>query len=179
MEYEVIISDDLSLLSNNFASAELADVVKTNFAPKAAGETETIRIEVEAEQSYLFTLYIAVRVKDDAGNIGPVSNIVSIVVANGYRIQVGANGTIIYSGTVESTEKSAVDVERTKNLLSPAVGLAVGLSSGAAVIVVAIIIFACCVLKLRTKQMVGGTFCMLYNFLTKKLHLFLQLENLY
>lgn len=154
VEYELRISDDLTLLSNNFTSAELLDVVNANFTPKAAGETEAIRLEVDAEESYVSTAYFAVRAKDDAGNVGPVSNIVSIVVADGYRIQVEADVTVVYSDTAESVEESSIEEEKVKNLI----GLAVGLSSAAAFIVIAIIVVTCCVKKLKAKEIVEGMF---------------------
>jgi hypothetical protein len=65
----------------------MLDTVNTNYTPKAAGETEYIRIEIDAEESYTSTTFFALRAKDEAGNLGDVSNIVSILVANGYRIQ--------------------------------------------------------------------------------------------
>lgn len=114
MEYELRISDDQSLLYNNFTYAKLLDVVNTNFTPKAAGETEAITIEVDAEESYVSTAYFAVRAKDDAGNYGPVSNIVSIVVADGYRIQVEADVTVVYSDTAEAVEESPIEEEKAK-----------------------------------------------------------------
>ncbi|XP_060597050.1 calcium-activated chloride channel regulator 4-like [Ruditapes philippinarum] len=85
--YELRIADDIYTLINNFSAATMLDTVNTNYTPKAAGETEYIRIEIDAEESYTSTTFFALRAKDEAGNLGDVSNIVSILVANGYRIQ--------------------------------------------------------------------------------------------
>ena len=70
----------------------MLDVVNANYTPKASGETEYIRIEIDAEETYTSTSFFAVRAIDKAGNVGDVSNIVSILVANGYRIK--AEGTV-------------------------------------------------------------------------------------
>ncbi|XP_053403239.1 calcium-activated chloride channel regulator 4-like [Mercenaria mercenaria] len=86
-EYELRISDDINVLIINFSNAELLDVVNANFTPKAAGEVEYIRIEIDAEESYTATTFFGVKAKDEAENAGTVSNIVSILVANGYRIK--------------------------------------------------------------------------------------------
>ncbi|XP_053404611.1 calcium-activated chloride channel regulator 4-like [Mercenaria mercenaria] len=135
-EYELRISDDINVLINNFSNAELLDVVNANFTPKAAGEVEYIRIEIDAEESYTSTTFFGVKAKDEAENAGAVSNIVSILVANGYRIKV--EGDVVYSPT-NVTDKDITQEEKKENLT----GLAIGVSFAAAAVVavIAVIIF--------------------------------------
>jgi hypothetical protein len=154
MEYEIRISSDNNILTNDFSNAELLSVSNANFTPKAAGVTEFLRIEVNAEESYTSTKYFAIRAKDEAGNVGDVSNIISILVANGYRIAI--EGDIVYSHSNtddEATEEAVVEKEKKKNLTI----LAVGLSSAAAVIVIAIVALTVCVKKAKAKEIVQGT----------------------
>ncbi|XP_052784083.1 uncharacterized protein LOC128219937 [Mya arenaria] len=47
---------------------------------------EAIVISVDAEQTYVDTAYLGIAAVDEAGNQGKVSNIVSIVVAKGFRM---------------------------------------------------------------------------------------------
>ncbi|XP_045199670.2 calcium-activated chloride channel regulator 4A-like [Mercenaria mercenaria] len=149
-EYELRISDDINVLIDNFSSAELLDVVNANFTPKAAGEVEYIRIEIDAEESYTSTTFFGISAKDEAGNTGDISNIVSILVANGYRIKV--EGDVVYSKsyTDEQIEEDVIEEEKKKNLTA----LIIGLSSTAGIIVIAITAVTVCMKNLKAKESV-------------------------
>ena len=82
----------------------MLDVVNANYTPKASGETEYIRIEIDAEKTYTSTAFFAVRAIDKAGNVGDVSNIVSILVADGYRIKTQGTVDFQYSPAEDQDE---------------------------------------------------------------------------
>ncbi|XP_053404710.1 calcium-activated chloride channel regulator 4A-like [Mercenaria mercenaria] len=91
--YIMRISDDFDILLNSFDTAELLDMKNYSFIPKEAGLTEALTFVVNAEQMYTETTFFAIQAVDEAGNKGAVSNIVSIVVAKGYRA-VGEPGSL-------------------------------------------------------------------------------------
>ncbi|XP_060559437.1 calcium-activated chloride channel regulator 1-like [Ruditapes philippinarum] len=85
--YIMRVSDDFDALLNNFDSAAILNMTNTSLIPQEAGQTEAIKFVVDAEKSYTETTFFAIQAVDDAGNRGAVSNIVSIVVAKGYRLK--------------------------------------------------------------------------------------------
>ena len=93
----------------------MLDVVNANYTPKASGETEYIRIEIDAEETYTSTSFFAVRAIDKAGNVGDVSNIVSILVANGYRIKAEGTVDFQYSPTEDHAEDYIEDNDEEDN----------------------------------------------------------------
>ncbi|XP_053404613.1 calcium-activated chloride channel regulator 4A-like isoform X2 [Mercenaria mercenaria] len=137
-EYELRISDDINVLINNFSNAERLDVVNANFTPKAAGEVEYIRIEIDAEESYTSTTFFGVKAKDEAENAGAVSNIVSILVANGYRIKV--EGDVVYSPT-NVTDEDITQEEKKENLTGLAIGISCAAAAAVAIIAIIIIVY--------------------------------------
>ncbi|XP_045199623.2 calcium-activated chloride channel regulator 4A-like [Mercenaria mercenaria] len=92
-EYMLRISTDFDTLLNKYDNADIL-AMNVSLIPKEAGEVEALKIVIEAEQRYSNTAYFAVRAIDAAGNVGEVSNIVSIVVAKEFRAY-GENGTVI------------------------------------------------------------------------------------
>ncbi|XP_053404614.1 calcium-activated chloride channel regulator 1-like [Mercenaria mercenaria] len=149
-EYELRISDDINVLINDFSNAELLDIKNANFTPKAAGEVEYVRLEIDAEESYTSTTFLGISAKDEAGNAGDISNIVSILVANGYRVKI--DGEVVYSKIyiVEAIEKDVVEEEKKMNLAA----FIISLSSAAVVIVIAIVAVTVCMKKLKAKESV-------------------------
>ncbi|XP_053403271.1 uncharacterized protein LOC128558356 [Mercenaria mercenaria] len=83
--YEMKISNNSFYLRDSFESAEALNMTNVTLSPQAVGSTEALKIVVDAEESFTETMYFAVRAVDEAGNVGPVSNIVPIVIARGFR----------------------------------------------------------------------------------------------
>ncbi|XP_045199436.2 calcium-activated chloride channel regulator 1-like isoform X2 [Mercenaria mercenaria] len=83
--YILRISNDFETLLNDFDSAEQLEMGNVSLIPQESGETEALKIVVDAEQAYTETSFFAIQAVDEAGNKGDVSNIISIVVAKGYR----------------------------------------------------------------------------------------------
>lgn len=84
------ISDNFETLLNNFDSADLlnvTDITGASLVPLESGQTEALKFVVDAEESFTETTFFAIQAVDDSGNRGTVSNIVSIVVAKGYRLK--------------------------------------------------------------------------------------------
>ncbi|XP_045199674.2 calcium-activated chloride channel regulator 1-like [Mercenaria mercenaria] len=148
-EYELRISDDINVLINNFSNAELLDVINANFTPKAAGEVEYIRIEIDAEESYTSATFFGVKAKDEAENAGAVSNIVFILVANGYRIKV--EGDVVYSPT-DVTDEDITQEEKDENLTGLAIGISCAAAAAVAIIAIIIIVY---VKKQKAKESVN------------------------
>lgn len=69
----------------NFSDAETLELKHVNITPGAAGEKEAITLAIDADKEFTSTTYMAIRTKDESGNSGEVSNIVSILVAVGYK----------------------------------------------------------------------------------------------
>ncbi|WAR27524.1 hypothetical protein MAR_013228 [Mya arenaria] len=65
---------------------------------------EAIVISVDAEQTYVDTAYLGIVAVDETGNRGKVSNIVSIVVAKGFRVSF--EGETNYTENEEETTTS-------------------------------------------------------------------------
>lgn len=140
MEYELRISGDLNVLVNNFSNADMLSISNGNFTPNASGKSEYIRIEIDAKESYTSTKYFAVRAKDEAGNVGAVSNIISILVANGYRMTVKGNvvhSYNLFNGEDESTEETGIEKEQNNK------SIIIGVSSAVVGIALFMIVVIC------------------------------------
>jgi hypothetical protein len=144
IEYDLRISNNNNFLETDFTDAIQLNIASANFTPKAAGITECIKLEIDATGDYTSTVYFAIRAKDEAGNIGSVSNIISILVANGFKIAV-ADCLDITQGDDEVKEK-----KENPNLL------VICLSSAAAVIVLAIVILTLILKNAKAKARVEG-----------------------
>ncbi|XP_053388687.1 calcium-activated chloride channel regulator 4-like [Mercenaria mercenaria] len=83
--YILRISDDFETLLNDFDSAVLLDMKNISLSPQTSSRKEALKIVVDAEQSYTGTTFFALKAVDEAGNVREISNILSIVVAKGYR----------------------------------------------------------------------------------------------
>ncbi|XP_053378466.1 calcium-activated chloride channel regulator 1-like [Mercenaria mercenaria] len=101
--YILGISDDFETLLNEFDSAEQLEMRNVSLIPQEAGETEALKIVVDAEKVYTETAYFAIKAVDEAGNKGEVSNIISIVVARGYRVAGEEGSLAIEDDKVEAT----------------------------------------------------------------------------
>jgi hypothetical protein len=100
------VSDDFDALLNNFDSAAILNMTNTSLIPQEAGQTEAIKFVVDAEKSYTETTFFAIQAVDDAGNRGGVSNIVSIVVAKGYRLKAEPGTLNIESNEIATTAEN-------------------------------------------------------------------------
>ena len=87
MEYEFRISDDIDVLNTNFSAASILDLDHFNVTPALSGEREAITLVIDGEKSFTATTFLGIRAIDESGNFGEVSNIVSIVVAIGYKAE--------------------------------------------------------------------------------------------
>ncbi|XP_053404753.1 calcium-activated chloride channel regulator 4-like isoform X4 [Mercenaria mercenaria] len=105
--YILRISEDFETLLNDFDSAELLDMKNISLSPQKSGRMEALKIVVDAEQSYTGTTFFALKAVDEAGNVGEVSNILSIVVAKGYRA-VGERGS--FDDDVEAIDKDNMNI---------------------------------------------------------------------
>ncbi|XP_060560514.1 calcium-activated chloride channel regulator 4A-like isoform X2 [Ruditapes philippinarum] len=130
------ISDDFKTLQDNFDNAELLDVGNFSFKPLNSGEKEALKIIVDAEKSYTSTVFFALKAVDEVGNTGDVSNILSIVVAKGFR----AHGE---AGSLE-TEDVDVDKPEGRNVI-----LYIILGSSAGVVVFLTIVITVCLCRNR------------------------------
>ncbi|WAR27531.1 CLCA4-like protein [Mya arenaria] len=84
--YEIRYADDIDSIFHNFSSAYFLDIGNVSLTPKQSGMLEAIVISVNAEKTYTDTAYLGIVAVDEAGNQGKVSNIVSVVVAKGFRM---------------------------------------------------------------------------------------------
>lgn len=136
--YELKISDDMDTLLQSFENAHTLEMINETILPKNSGETENLKIVIDAEASYTETAFFAMRAVDDAGNAGPVSNIILIVVANGYRAAVEKGPTITFaiSPKTDNVEPSA---SNSSDLLAIILGASVGVGLFLAFIVFAIV----------------------------------------
>ena len=87
VEYEFRISDDIDVLNTNFSAASILDLDHFNVTPALSGEREAITLVIDGEKSFTATTFLGIRAIDESGNFGEVSNIVSIVVAIGYKAE--------------------------------------------------------------------------------------------
>ena len=116
MEYEFRISDDIDVLNTNFSAASILDLDHFNVTPALSGEREAITLVIDGEKSFTATTFLGIRAIDESGNFGEVSNIVSIVVAIGYKAEaqkyVPTSSTEAPTTTTErhTTEKQDVTV---------------------------------------------------------------------
>ncbi|XP_053404723.1 calcium-activated chloride channel regulator 1-like isoform X2 [Mercenaria mercenaria] len=103
--YILRISDDFETLLNDFDSAEQLEMGNVSLIPQESGEKEALKIVVDAEKAYTETSFFAIQAVDEAGNKGDVSNIISIVVAKGYRAA-GEEGTL----TIEDDKDNVTSI---------------------------------------------------------------------
>ena len=116
------ISEDFETLLNNFDSADVLNVTNaTSLRPQESGQKEAIKLVVDAEKSFTSTTFFAVQAVDDVGNRGAVSNIVSIVVAKGYRVK-AKPGTFDVETEPEVITKITKDKDSLVNIIAGAVG---------------------------------------------------------
>lgn len=134
--YVMRISDHVETLLHNFDSADLLKMENVTLTPQEAGTTEALKIVVDAEQSYTKTAFFALKAVDEAGNAGKVSNIVPIVVANGYRAA-GENGSLEIE-TVVISENRAEDISDKGAIIGKTVGGLVGCIIPVLVVVIVI-----------------------------------------
>ncbi|WAR27867.1 CLCA1-like protein [Mya arenaria] len=134
--YQFRYANDLDSLLNNFGNAQALDIGQQNLYPRDSGEDETVDISITAEKEFNETAFLGIRALDEVGNEGPMSNIVSIVIANGKYD--GFN--ISFNGRTNHTyiaPPPIIDDDKT------IVGLIIGVVIGTAVPV--IILIAACV----------------------------------
>ncbi|WAR27850.1 CLCA1-like protein [Mya arenaria] len=89
--YQFRYANDLDSLLNNFGNAQALDIGQQNLYPRDSGEDETVDISVTAEKEFNETAFLGIRALDEVGNEGAMSNIVSIVIANGKYDEIGDN----------------------------------------------------------------------------------------
>ncbi|WAR27856.1 CLCA1-like protein [Mya arenaria] len=134
--YQFRYANDLDSLLNNFGNAQALDIGQHNLYPRDSGEDEAVDISVTAEKEFNETAFLGIRALDEVGNEGAMSNIVSIVIANGKYD--GFN--ISFNGRTNHTyiaPPPIIDDDKT------IVGLIIGVVIGTAVPV--IILIAACV----------------------------------
>ncbi|WAR27866.1 CLCA1-like protein, partial [Mya arenaria] len=81
--YQLRYANDLDSLLNNFGNAQALEIGQHNLYPRDSGEDEAVDISVTAEKEFNETAFLGIRALDEVGNGGAMSNIVSIVIANG------------------------------------------------------------------------------------------------
>ena len=86
--YEIRIAEDIDTILHNFTNAKRFEAGDENLDPKPSGSAEAIKISVNADESYTGTAFIGIVVVDENNNTGKVSNVVSMLVAKGFRIEV-------------------------------------------------------------------------------------------
>ncbi|KAH3815285.1 hypothetical protein DPMN_143807 [Dreissena polymorpha] len=86
--YDIRIAEDIDTILNNFTNAQKFEVGNVTLSPKPSGSAEAIRISVNAVESYTGTAFLGIVAIDENQKAGQVSNVVSFLVAKGFRIQV-------------------------------------------------------------------------------------------
>ncbi|XP_052218141.1 calcium-activated chloride channel regulator 4-like [Dreissena polymorpha] len=86
--YDIRIAEDIDTILQNFTNAQRFEVGNGTLSPKPSGSAEAIRISVNADESYTGTAFLGIVVADENNNTGKLSNVVSILVAKGFRIKV-------------------------------------------------------------------------------------------
>ncbi|KAL3847553.1 hypothetical protein ACJMK2_018458 [Sinanodonta woodiana] len=82
--YDMRSSDDIDVIRYNFSTA--VPVENVTFSPHQSGELEEIALYGIVDQgNQSETSYLAIRAIDDSGNIGDVSNIISVVRTRSFR----------------------------------------------------------------------------------------------
>ncbi|XP_052783530.1 calcium-activated chloride channel regulator 1-like [Mya arenaria] len=139
--YQFRYANDLDSLLNNFGNAQALDIGQHNLYPRDSGEDEAVDISVTAEKEFNETAFLGIRALDEVGNEGAMSNIVSIVIANGFNISFNGrtNHTYIAPPPIIDDDKTIV-------------GLIIGVVIGTAVPVI-ILIAACVVINLRRHKL--------------------------
>lgn len=92
--YDLKISENQSLLISDFDFAKNLSLINESIVPQPSGSIEALELVVTAKESYTETTFLAIRAVDHAGNVGKVSNIISITVARGYRVE-AAPGIVV------------------------------------------------------------------------------------
>ncbi|WAR27522.1 CLCA1-like protein [Mya arenaria] len=148
--YEIRYADDIDTIVDNFSSAKTLDIGNVSLTPKQSGMTETIVISVNAEETYVDTAYLGIAAVDEAGNQGKVSNIVSVVVAKGFRMSF--EGETNYTETEDEIITAPVTTTSRSNVDDNHIGLIVGVSAGVVIgmVVIGLILFL--VLRKRREQ---------------------------
>ncbi|WAR27848.1 CLCA1-like protein, partial [Mya arenaria] len=143
--YKLRYANDLDSLLNNFGNAQALDIGQHNLYPRDSGEDETVDISVTAEKEFNETAFLGIRALDEVGNEGAMSNIVSIVIANGKYdgFNISFNGRTNHT---YSPPPSIIDDDKTN------VGFIIGVVIGTAVPVI-IIIATCVVINLRRHKL--------------------------
>lgn len=127
------------MLLHAFDSADLVEMNNVSFSPQTAGMTEALKIIVDAKHTFNKTAYFAIKAADEAGNLCKVSNIVPMVVANGYRATAD-------KGSLERKETHLVTPEQHDK---DNIGLGVILGAVLGAIALVLIIFVVVYIKRR------------------------------
>ncbi|KAH3815288.1 hypothetical protein DPMN_143810 [Dreissena polymorpha] len=86
--YHIRIATDIDTILPYFTNAQRFEVGDGKLDPKPSASAEAIQISVNADESYTGTAIIGIVVVDENNNTGKVSNVVSILVAKGFCIEV-------------------------------------------------------------------------------------------
>lgn len=81
------LSSNPNLLRQDFLNAQLLNVSGVNMAPNVSGKVERLVMVVSSDKDFTSTTYFAIVAIDDAGNRGPVSNIIPITIGLGSQFQ--------------------------------------------------------------------------------------------
>ncbi|KAK3609731.1 hypothetical protein CHS0354_011423 [Potamilus streckersoni] len=104
--YDMRSSDDIDVIRYNFSAA--VPVENATFSPHHSGEMEEIALYgIVDDRNQSETSYLAIRAIDDSGNIGDVSNIISVVRSRSFwktdRNNLNLSSTITGSNSNEQT----------------------------------------------------------------------------
>ncbi|WAR27845.1 CLCA2-like protein, partial [Mya arenaria] len=103
--YQLRYATDLNTLLNNFENAQALNIGQHNLDPRDSGEDEAVDISVTTEKEFNETAFLVIRALDEVGNKGAMSNIVSIVIANGFVISFNGRTNHTYSPpTIDENE---------------------------------------------------------------------------
>ncbi|XP_052782956.1 calcium-activated chloride channel regulator 1-like [Mya arenaria] len=138
-KYQLRYATDFDTLLNNFENAQDLDIGQHNLEPRDSGEDETVDISVTAEEEFIETAFLVIRAVDEVGNEGAMSNIVSIVIAYGFKMS--------FNGRTNHTYSPPHTVEKKTN-----VGVIIGAVIGTTVPVI-IVIAVIVVIILRRRKL--------------------------
>ncbi|XP_052783512.1 calcium-activated chloride channel regulator 1-like [Mya arenaria] len=133
-KYQLRYATDFDTLLNNFENAQDLDIGQQNLEPRDTGEDETVDISVTAEEEFIETAFLVIRAVDEVGNEGAMSNIVSIVIANGSKMSFNGRTNHTYSPNRIVDKKTNVGV-----IIGAVIGTTVPVIIVIAVIVVIIL----------------------------------------
>ena len=136
------ISSDIGTLRDNFESAEPLNMTDSIIIPQVVGTIEALKIVVNADESFIETVFFAVIAIDEAGNKGPVSNIVSIVVARGFRAS-GEQGYAINetNDDIILDQDGASPSESQEKNNTEAIIIGITVSCGAVIFLIIVLLF--------------------------------------